>query len=147
MRGRIKKNHISLIRIIRGGSGFTLIELLYAIIILIILILIAYPLYNSYIDKARLTVAISTLNSVQKDLESYHMDNNKYPASINFSNCTDDLGHSVFPSDFCDQINRDLYPGESYSINDQSYILKARARDNKHTLFTLTASNITKEGI
>lgn len=149
MQRRIKKKDTSLIRIILGSSGFTLLELLFAIIILMILIAIAYPIYNFYIDKAKLTIATSTLDSVQKALESYHLDNNKYPEKIDFSNCKDDQNHSVFSSDFCDRIKKDLYsPVESYELdNNQGYILKARARDKKHTLFTLTVSNITKEGI
>ena len=148
MQRRIKKNHVSSIRIIRGKSGFTLIELIVAILIIMVLIALAYPLYNFYIDKAKLTIAISTLDGAQKVLESYHLDKNKYPETIDFSNCTDDQGHSVFSSVFCDQMKKDLdNPAESYDINDKvGYILKVRARDRNHTLLTLTSSSITKEG-
>lgn len=145
MRRNISKNRISLIKIIQKHSGFTLLELCIAIGILLSLIAIAFSIYTVYINKARLTVAISTLDSVQKTLESYHLDNNKYPASINFDNCVDDQGRTVFSSDFCDQIKNDLY-SENYAINGFGYVLTAQANDNKHTTMTLTESKITQQG-
>jgi prepilin-type N-terminal cleavage/methylation domain-containing protein len=145
MRKSIQQKSASSSRIIRKRSGFTLLELLIAIVILFSLIAIAFGIYRVYIDKARLTVAISTLDSIQKTLESYHLDNNKYPASINFDNCVDDQGHTVFPSDFCDQIKNDLY-SENYAINGLGYVLTAQAKDNNHTSITLTESNITQQG-
>ena len=145
MKRRINNNHISLIRLKHGSSGFTLIELVFVILLLFILIAMAYPIYMSYVDKAKVTVAISALDSIQKSLESYHLDNNKYPDNIDFSNCMDDQGHSIFPSDFCTQINKDLDSPE-YAIGGSSYIVKAKARDKKHTKLTLNAVNITKEG-
>ncbi len=147
MQRRIKNNHISLIKITRGNLGFTIIELLFVILILIVLILIAYPVYNSYIQKSKVTVATSTLDAIQKSLESYYIDNSQYPNNINFSNCMDDQGHSIFPSTFCNQISKDLYSVDSYAININSgYILQARANDDNHTQFTLTPSQVTQQG-
>jgi prepilin-type N-terminal cleavage/methylation domain-containing protein len=146
MQKRIKKNHVSPIKITRGNPGFTIIELVFAILILTALILMAYPIYNSYIQKAKVTVATASLDRIQKSLESYHLDNNKYPDNINFSNCMDNDGHRVFPSAFCDEIKKDIYSVDSYVIDGGGYILKARAKDDKHTLLTLTPSKNAKEG-
>jgi Tfp pilus assembly protein PilE len=144
MQRRIKKHYISLIRIIRGSSAFTLIELVFSILIVMVLILIAYPIYTSYIDKAKLTIATSALDSVQKTLESYHLDNNKYPESFDFNSCIDDQGHKILPSVSCDQLNKDVIL-DSYNIVPISgYVFKARAKDRKNTLITLTPNSITK---
>lgn len=107
---------------------------------------IAFYIYTSYISKAEVTVATSTLNNVKKTLTTFNLDNGKYPASINFPSCVDEQGHTVFPSMLCDQIKEDLYSIESYSGSGTGYILTARAKDPKHTLLTLTESNITTQG-
>jgi prepilin-type N-terminal cleavage/methylation domain-containing protein len=143
---RIKNNHSFLFKITRGHLGFTLIELLFAILILAVLVMLAFPLYSSYIQKAKMTIGVAALDRIQKSLESYHLDNNKYPDSINFSTCMDDQGHSVFPSDFCDQLKQDIFSFDSYTIDSGGYTLKAQAIDNKHTKLILTPSKNTKEG-
>jgi prepilin-type N-terminal cleavage/methylation domain-containing protein len=146
MQRSLNKNSISGIRIEWGCSGFTIVELVIALIILAVLMTIATSIYVNYIDKARITVAISTLDNVSKNLESYHLDNNKYPESIDFTSCVDEQGHMVFPSGLCDQIKEELYSVESYSIGGASYVLTAKAKDNKHTLLTLTGGKITIQG-
>jgi prepilin-type N-terminal cleavage/methylation domain-containing protein len=131
-------------RRIRGCSGFTIIELIIVLTILAVLITIATATYFIYINKAKLTVSISTLDFVSKSLESYHLDYNKYPESIDFTSCVDEQGHTVFFSDFCDQMKKDLYSIESYSISGRNYILTAKARDDKYTLLTLSGGKITQ---
>jgi Tfp pilus assembly protein PilE len=123
-----------------------MIELITAIAIIGILAGIAFYIYTSYISKAEVTVAVSTLDNVKKTLMTFNLDNGKYPVSINFSGCLDEQGHTVFPSMLCDQIKEDFYSIESYSSSDTGYVLTARAKDTKHTLLTLTESNITTQG-
>lgn len=132
-------------RTIQGCSGFTIIELVVALVILAVLMTIATSIYFNYINKAKLTVSISTIDTVSKSLESYHLDNNKYPESIDFTSCGDEQGHMVFPSGICDQIKQSLYSID-YSISGTGYVLTARAGDNKHTLLTLTEGKITQQG-
>jgi prepilin-type N-terminal cleavage/methylation domain-containing protein len=147
MRRSINEKSISGARITRRCSGFTLLELIAAIIVMVILAGIAFYVYTSYITKAKVTVAVSALDSVKKTLTIFNLDNGKYPASIDFSSCADEKGHTVFPSMLCDQIKEDLvYPIESYSISGTGYVLTARAKDGAHTLLTLTEKNNTIQG-
>jgi len=133
-------------RIVREYYGFTIIELAIALFILAVLITIATSIYLNYIGTARVTVANSVLDNAGKTLLNYEMDKGRYPASIDFTNCTDDQGSMVFPPSLCDQMKEELYSVESYTLNDRSYVLTARARDNKHTLLTLTDGKITIQG-
>ncbi|MGA2782499.1 MAG: prepilin-type N-terminal cleavage/methylation domain-containing protein [Smithella sp.] len=146
MRRSLNKKSMSGARITRGCSGFTMIELVIAIAIVGILAGIAFYIYTNYISKAQVTVAVSTLDNVKKTLMTFNLDNGKYPASINFSGCVDEQGRTVFPSILCDQIKEDLYSIENYSSSSTGYVLTSRAKDNKHTLLTLTESNITIQG-
>jgi prepilin-type N-terminal cleavage/methylation domain-containing protein len=129
---------------IRSRSGFTLIELMIVVFIIGILAAIAIPIYNGQINKAKITVAVSVLHSAEKSLEEYELDNRKYPGNINFTTCFDNEGRRVFPSGLCDQMNKDLYSIESYSLSGSSYVLTARARDDHHTLLTLSGGKITQ---
>jgi prepilin-type N-terminal cleavage/methylation domain-containing protein len=131
-------------RRIRGCSGFTIIELFVVLIILAVLMTIATATYFNFVNKAKLTVSISTLDFASKSLETYHLDNNKYPQSIDFTSCVDEQEHTVFLSDFCDQMKKDLYSIENYSISGKTYILTAKARDDKYTLLTLSGGKITQ---
>jgi type II secretory pathway pseudopilin PulG len=123
-----------------------MIELMVVIGIMTILAAIALFIYNDSISKARVTVANSVLDNAGKTLLNYEMDKGRYPASIDFTSCSDDQGSMVFPPVLCSQMKEDLYSIESYSLNDTSYVLTVRARDNKHTLLTLTEGKITIQG-
>jgi Tfp pilus assembly protein PilE len=117
-----------------------------ALFILAVLITIATFIYLNYIGTAKVTVANSVLDNAGKTLLNYEMDKGRYPASIDFTNCTDDQGSMVFPPSLCDQMKEELYSVESYSLSDTNYVLTVRARDNKHTLLTLTKGKITIQG-
>jgi len=131
---------------VRGCSGLTITALATALVLLAVLITIAINIYTNYISKARVTVAHSVLDNAGKILLSYQMDKGSYPASIDFINCVDDQERMVFPSVFCSQMKEEFYSIESYSLIGTSYILTVRAKDNKHTLLTLTEGKITIEG-
>jgi prepilin-type N-terminal cleavage/methylation domain-containing protein len=133
-------------RIVREYYGFTIIELAIALLILAVLITIATSIYLNYIGTARVTVANSVLDNAGKTLLNYEMDKGGYPASIDFTSCSDDKGSMVFPASLCNQMKEELYSVESYSLSDTSYVLTVRARDKKHTLLTLTNGKITIQG-
>lgn len=126
--------------------GFTLIELLVVVSIIIILAAIAVPSYFSYLDKARITVSLSLLSSLERDMEAYKNENQQYPASINFTNFTDQNGGSVLlalkPSD----MQAKMYSWETYTTSASSgtFTLTARAIDTKHTTLTLTPQGAFK---
>ena len=143
MRRSLNGKSISGIKIMRGCFGFTILELIVVIIIIGIIAAIALSIYNNFINNAKVTVAISTLDNARKTLTDYNVDHGGYPASIDFSSCVDGQGNIVFHSGICDQIKKDLV-NPSYSTSPTGYLLTAKAKDNKQTLLTLTESNITK---
>jgi prepilin-type N-terminal cleavage/methylation domain-containing protein len=115
MRTIIKREKTGLMRITRNASGFTLIELLVALAILVVLITIAYSIYNVYINKAKIAIAESTLVNARDNMESYHSDKEKYPNSIDFTSCVDEQSQAVFSPTFCDRLKKDLSSIESYT--------------------------------
>jgi prepilin-type N-terminal cleavage/methylation domain-containing protein len=142
----INKKTLDLNRLKRKSPGFTLIELLVALSILVVLITIAFSIYNIYINKAKIAIAESSLVHARDNLESYYSDKSKYPDSIDFTSCVDEQSHAVFSPAFCAQLKRDLSSIEKYTSNTTSYSLSGHARDDKRTLITLTPKNITKQG-
>lgn len=139
----LKKKTFFSTGIIRKTSGFTIIELLVVMLLLAILAAIAYSIYSNYLNKAKIAIAESMLDHARDNLELYNVDNGKYPESINFTNCADENGGAVFTRAFCDQFAKDLTP-VSYVLDNGTYVLKARAKDNNKTLITLTKDRITR---
>jgi prepilin-type N-terminal cleavage/methylation domain-containing protein len=133
-------------RIIRVNGGFTLVEIVVVLAILAVLASMALFAYNSYIEKAKVTVATSTLDNVRKTLEVYHIDNGNYPANIDFAGCVDNQGRTVFPPVLCDQLKSDLFAVDSYVVSGQNYLLTVRANDSSHTVMKMTADNIAIQG-
>ena len=127
----------------KRSGGFTLLELLIVIVIIGVLSAIAIPAYNSYINRAKITLAQSTLDSIRKTLESYQIDYQDYPDSIDFVTGKDGFGRTVFPPLFLNQINGDLSSIDSYTKVGDTYTLVARATDNEQTVMTLTPIDIT----
>jgi type II secretion system protein G len=135
----------------KNSKGFTLLELLVVVAIIGVLAAIAIPAYHNYVDKAQRTVAISTLDTIRKDLEVYHIDYQEYPpehadmaTSFFFSPGTDDLGRSVFKSFMTDQISKDITPvSYTHTPGTSTYTFTATAKDKDQTLMTLTPTEIT----
>lgn len=127
----------------RRSKGFTLLELLIVVVIIGILAAIAIPAYNSYINKAHIATAQATLNEIRRTLESYYMDYQEYPDSIDFNTGQDGLGRTVFEPQFVNQINGDLSSIDSYLNSGTTYTLVARAKDSGQTVMTLTSLDIT----
>ena len=118
-------------------------ELLVVLVILGILSAIAIPAYNHYINAAKITTAVATLNEVRKNLESYYIDYQDYPAAIDFSTGEDGLGRTVFQPPLVNQINRDLSSIDSYTSDATTYTLVVKANDSKQAVMTLTPLDIT----
>jgi len=133
---------------LKGSKGFTLLELLVVVAIIGVLAALAIPAYYSYVDKARMAVAISTLETIRKDFESFHIDNQEYPTKpIDFSNGTDgeNPARTVFSSMLLSQINNDLdLTNVFYNTVTSGYILTVKAKDKEHTKLTLTPTEVSK---
>lgn len=130
-----------------GSKGFTLLELLVVVAIIGTLAAIAIPAYNGYIGKAKLTVAISTLDTIRKNFESFHIDYQEYPTKdIDWDTGMDGATPSreVFKTMLLDQIDDDLTIVLYNTIGTSSYELTARAKDKNQTLLTLTPAEISK---
>ncbi|HBF42531.1 MAG TPA: prepilin-type cleavage/methylation domain-containing protein [Desulfobacteraceae bacterium] len=67
--------------------GFTLLELLIVIGILGILAGIATPYYSTYVERARLTVVIMDIRSLQREITVYNIENYSLPNTLNDIGC------------------------------------------------------------
>lgn len=126
------------------NKGFTLIELLVVVTIIGTLAAIAIPAYFNYVDKAKLTVAINTMKTIQKTLEAFNIDNGDFPEPpLDFSTGLDSLGRTVFPPMLLDSINNDFSSLDGYTLVGPDYTVTATARDSELTVLTLTPENLT----
>ena len=76
--------------------GFTIVELMFALAILAILATIANLLLSSYQESARVARAIAEIRSIQNDITSFQIDNNRLPvdlAEVNWDTRMDPWGH------------------------------------------------------
>lgn len=128
------------------SSGFTLLEILVAIAIVAILSAISFPVYNSYIDKAKITLGISTLETIRKTFENYHSDYSSYPLSIDLATGEDGQGHVVLQRALLDEFKQHLSSMDSYFATTSDYTLTARAIDSKHTTLVLTPGQVVTQG-
>lgn len=135
-------------RIVSGDNGFTLIELLAVVAIIGILAIIAIPLYKNFNDRAKITVAQSTLHTVRLTLFDYTTKGETpYPSAINFTTGLDNDGHVVFQQPLLDQINNDLFPPSINYISDNStFTITAQANDRMHTVLILTEHSLEIQG-
>ena len=62
------------------AHGFSLIELLIALTVLGALIAIAVPMFSSYKDQQKISVAINDLRVLDNRIKSYKLSNDKLPA-------------------------------------------------------------------
>jgi type IV pilus assembly protein PilE len=62
----------------RKASGFTLIELMITIVVVAILAAIAVPSYIQYIQRGKISEAVSNLSGARLQLEKYYADNRMY---------------------------------------------------------------------
>ena len=128
---------------LRRSKGFTLLELLIVLVIIGVLAAIAIPAYNKYINTAQITTAQATLNQIRITLETYYIDYQDYPDSIDFTTGQDGLGRTVFEPQFVNQINGDLSSIDSYLNTGTTYTLVVRAKNSQQTVMTLTPLDIT----
>ncbi|HYG58638.1 MAG TPA: type II secretion system protein [Symbiobacteriaceae bacterium] len=71
--------HVRLWRKLQEQSGFTLIELLGVAIIIIVLTMLALPVYADVNDRARESRGKEDLRRIEQALERYYTDHQEYP--------------------------------------------------------------------
>jgi len=125
-----------------GSKGFTIVELLVVTGIMAVLIVIAVPLYMSFVDKARIIQAASALDTARKDFEVYFNEKSSYPLTVNFTNFTDQNGDVILNAITLADLKKKLYSWEGYFITGNIFTLRARAKDSNHTLITVTPQDI-----
>jgi prepilin-type N-terminal cleavage/methylation domain-containing protein len=130
----------------KSGRGFTLIELVIVIAIIGVLAGIAIPTYYSYIDKARVTVSLSIMDALRKDMEAYYNQYQAYPDTVDFTNFTDQNGNSILLSLDASGLKKKVFSWDSYVYvaTDLTYTITAKAIDSNHTVLTLTREGIKK---
>ena len=65
------------------NSGFSFLELVIAIAIMALLAAVGIPMYMSYVEKAKITKTEGILSNLKLAINSYYLDTNKYPNSLN----------------------------------------------------------------
>jgi type IV pilus assembly protein PilE len=64
-----------------ASRGFTLIELMITVAVVAILTAIAFPSYTAYIQRGRISEAVSSLATTRVRLEQFYQDNRNYGAT------------------------------------------------------------------
>ena len=65
-----------------SAEGFTLVELITAVAIIAILAAIAIPSYGTYINKARISVAIADMRTLEIKINMYRSDTGHLPTTL-----------------------------------------------------------------
>ena len=64
------------------GRGFTLVELALSIAILGVLVAIALPAYERYVERTRVAQAVLDLGAIASRITRHELDNREFPASL-----------------------------------------------------------------
>lgn len=64
------------------ASGFTLLEILIAIVVAAALAAIAIPLFNHYVEQAKVARAKTTIAMIAAEIQSYESEHNTYPPNL-----------------------------------------------------------------
>ncbi len=123
-------------------TGFTIVELLLVLGIIAVLIVIALPMYRSFVDRAKIVQTAMALDTVRKDMEVYYNDNSRYPSSIDFTDFTDQSGKKILNEQTRLDLKKKVFSWESYMLTGTIYTLGARAKDSDRTLIIVTPQKV-----
>lgn len=66
----------------KKDEGFTMIEILVVMGILCILVFLSLPLYNELRNKAKVSVCMEDLRTLEKEIYAYSLSNGSYPVNL-----------------------------------------------------------------
>ena len=66
----------------RRIAGFSLIELIVVVAIIAVLLLIAYPRYQSSVDRAEYVALLGNIQKIRTTIDHYYEDKGHYPDSL-----------------------------------------------------------------
>jgi general secretion pathway protein G len=70
--------------VVRPSKGFGLLELMVALVVFSLLMALAVPAYNGFIDRARVGAAIGDIGSLALEIDRFSVNNNdRLPATLN----------------------------------------------------------------
>lgn len=72
----------------KNKHGFTIVELLIVVVVIAILAAISIVAYNGIQERARDSERVSDMAAIQKILEAYYIDHNRYPTRGEMQNAT-----------------------------------------------------------
>jgi type IV pilus assembly protein PilE len=102
----------------RKASGFTLIELMITIVVVAILTAIAVPSYIQYIQRGKISEAVSNLSGTRLQLEKYYADNRMYGTGGTCGVAMPSGANAKYFNITCASNNAN-------ATGDQTYVLKA----------------------
>ena len=122
-------------------KGFTLIELLVVVLIIGVLSAVALPQYQTAVERARATEALTMIGAISESVQRYHSPHEAWPgASSNFSKLDIDVP----------MIDASNYGGKHFTVimgtdamEGNTYNVQATRRRNSHwytILATITAN-------
>lgn len=68
--------------ILSRARGFTIVELMLGVAIMAVLAGIAYPSYQNYQERVRITQAVVDIQGISAAVQAFQADNRDYPASL-----------------------------------------------------------------
>ena len=120
-------------------KGFTLIELLITVAIVALLVGIAIPSYNSYMDKTRRLDAKAFLQEVAGEQIRYFSDNNVFAVNMQEMGYPDETMDS--PDGFYNIAITNAVP-TSFTLTATAVAGKAQAKDTKCGNFSLDSTGL-----
>lgn len=112
------------------------LELIVILLAVGALIVMGATAFNQNLDKARLTLSVAALNKAQSALKNYRATHHTFPASLDFTNCSDQEQRIVVLG--CAELKADIDSFVSYNGTAETFVLKAKAKDKEKTLITVT---------
>jgi type IV pilus assembly protein PilE len=120
----------------RKASGFTLIELMITLVVVAILAAIAVPSYIQYIQRGKISEAVSNLSGTRLALEKYYADNRMYGTGGTCGVPMPSGGNAQYFTITCVSANAN-------AVGDQTYTLTATGLGGVTGFqYTLNESNV-----